>query len=259
MINFLKINPNIGKTIATTAGARAALAAAQRANPSVVRAAQRLFQAFDLGTQLFGGAFEDAPLKLMGGMTPKMVMEQQRAIRGLNPAHVNRWYIRVTDLNPPDLKRPGESGGFPRDVNVSTVFDLLAQDVSYGPSTVQADKVNIGSAVLDRPNGTEAVELQITTLDDEWGTLKRWFDAKSSQVAAEDGTFGVPNDYCITIEVVHGLSSPDIERPQGAPPPYRLFLMMRPGSINHELTRKEDRLAEVTMTFQQFDTFYKAS
>lgn len=257
-----RLNPGFIETAKTTAGHRAAQAVAQRMTPQVVRDVQRIMQA----ANFIGGALdvstgidaldnlaglarspEDRPTPLLGGLTPKAALEQMRQLREARLARKNLWYIRVTDPNPPvnNYFRAGDAFAPP-------MFDLFALDVAYGPSTLTGEKVAIGSAVLDKLTGSEAVEMTVTTMDDERGTLKRWFEAKANQAARPDGTFGLPGEYCVNIEVVHAIASPDVPNSQRA---YRSHLRMRPGSIQYDLSRRDQAIQELQMAFSQFDTF----
>lgn len=242
----LKINPLIVETVKTTAVSKAILAAAQIASPKVVLAAQRLFQAADFLEQLFG-TYMDQPNALMGGATPRQALEVARLIQSANPSRKNLWFIRLADPNPPAEVILGGSN-----LVHTHLLDLLALDVSYAPSTLVGDRVAAGSAVLDKVTGREPVELQLTTLDDERGTLKRWFDGKVSQAANADGTFGLPSEYCVDIEIVHGV--PAAEIPQAALA-YKFMARMRPVSIQHEASRRDEAFQELQMSFTQFDTF----
>lgn len=132
------------------------------------------------------------------------------------------------------------------------MFNLFATSVSYAPSTMVGEKVQFGSAISDRLTGTEAVELQLTTMDDEVGTLKRWFEGKFDQAAHTDGTFGVPGDYLVDIAIYHAVAKKDDRA-------YRFHAKMRPQNIQHELSRSEQAMQELTITFSQFDSFMKPS
>ncbi|WP_374566033.1 hypothetical protein [Ideonella sp.] len=232
-------------TALQTAGAKAAVAVASRLSPAQVKLASQIVHAGQQLDNVFGPQFENTPNSLLGGMTPLQAMERIREIHRARPAMKANFYVRITDLNPPNLG----SG-----LNAEGVLQLLAVDVSYNPATLTGDKVAIGGAVMDRLTGSEAVELRITTMDDEIGTLKSWFDAKCSQAVAQDGTFGLPRDYCVFIEVVHGLPDPEVVAASGSEP-YSAHVWMRPVTVEHELSRREQALAELNMTFTQFDSF----
>lgn len=130
-------------------------------------------------------------------------------------------------------------------------FDLLAMDVSYGSSLI-SDHVQLGGAFMDRPTGRNPSEMQITTLDDEAGTLKRWFEGKMEQAVHTDGTFGLPWEYLVTIEVVHAIPSEQVDGWEGA---YYKALRLRPEAVQVELSRRDQALMEHQFTFKQFDNF----
>lgn len=130
-------------------------------------------------------------------------------------------------------------------------FDMLAVEVSYGPS-LQSDHVQIGGTFMDRPLGRNPTELSITTMDDEAGTLKRWFASKLNQVANPDGTFGLPADYLVNIEIVHAVASAEVPTAGLA---YSHTMRMRPTSIQIDHSRRDQGVAELPMIFNQFDAF----
>jgi hypothetical protein len=130
-------------------------------------------------------------------------------------------------------------------------FDLLAMDVSYGPSLI-SDHVQVGSGFIDRPTGRNPTELSITTMDDEAGSLKRWFNGKMDQVALPDGTFGLPADYLVTIEIVHAIPSAEVPGYELA---YSKTMRMRAQTLQVDLSRREQAVAELSMTWTQFDNW----
>lgn len=247
----LKINTGYADMIKgvakQTAVARLMSMAAQKASPGLIKAAQVIFQARDLLETIFGERFEDKPNPLMGHMTPKQVMELQRRIREMGPARRNLFYIQISDGNVPRTS-------YETQTTATDAIRLLALDVSYNGRTIAAEKVNIGSAVMDRPTGSESTELSITTMDDESGTLKRWFEGKLAQVVRPDGTFGVPAEYQVDIEIVHGIASSDINQKFVARA-YRALLTMRPVGIQHELSRRDQGPEEIQMTFTSVDSW----
>lgn len=246
-----KINPGyadlIKGAVKRTATSRALLTAAQKASPGLIQAAQRIFQARDLIETIFGERFEDKPNPLMGHMTPRQVMEVQQRIREMGPARRNLFYIQVTDGNIP--RTAGQSA-----TTATDVLRLLATDVSYNGRSIASEKLPIGAALMDRPTGIEPVEVSITTMDDEVGSLKRWFHGKLEQIAHTDGTFGVPSEYQVDIEIVHGIASPDIDQKFVARA-YTAVYTVRAATIQHELTRRDQGPEEIQMTFSQTDSW----
>lgn len=253
-----KITPNLSKvtdTLIRTAAGKAAMMAAQRASPTLVSAASRIFQAADLLQAVFGTPFEDRPNELLGWMTPRQVAEIQKLIRDAGPVRKNVFCLRIADPNPPAMEIDGVAAG----VGVAGMFDLLAMDVSYSLFTLTGDKVPIGSAVMDKVTGIEAVEIQVTTIDDETGTLKRWFERKCAQAANPDGTFNPQGKYAFEMEIVHGLPhdhgiSPTLPAEKVA----KVFsnrYRVRTASVQCEMSRRDQALQELQMTFTQVDTW----
>lgn len=253
-----KITPNVGKvtdTLVRTAGGKAALMAAQRASPTLISAASRIFQAADLLQAVFGTPFEERPNELLGWLTPRQVAEIQSMVRQAGPVRKNVFCIRIADPNPP----PMEIGGVAAGAGVAGLFDLLAVDVSYTPRSITGDKVSVGSAVMDKVTGTEAVDIQVTTIDDERGTLKRWFERKCGQVANGDGTFNPVGRYAFEMEIVHGLPHDHGLSPQlpadKVDKAYSNAYRVRPVSLQVEMSRRDQALQELQMTFTQVDTW----
>ena len=111
----------------------------------------------------------------------------------------------------------------------------------------------IGSGSMDPLASSERTELRITTLDDSRGSIKRWFAGKAKQAVREDGTSGVPADYLVVIEVTHMATAP-VDAKDGR---RKQRWLMRPASIQIELSRRAAELEELQMSFVQFDTFMK--
>lgn len=230
------------------AGARSAILAAQRAVPLVIREVQGLLDFSPPPPPKPGEVrnIQHIPLPLLGGVTLERARQMHDMVREARVARKNLWFVRLTEASPPG---PGASG-------VGGVLDLLALDVSYSPCTLVGEKTNVGAAVLDRLSGVESVELSMTVMDDEAGTIKRWFEAKCRQAAHPDGTFGLPVDYCVDIEIVHAVAAEDV--PTRAQP-YTSHFTMRPQSIQLDLSRRESGFQEHTITFTEFDSFMSAA
>lgn len=246
----LSINPNFVPGLARSAVASAGIMAAQHASPTVIKAAQRIFSALRIAESVFGQQFVDTPIESLGGLTPNQLKAIHGRIRDAGPARKNLFFVRLTDGNPPKLPY-GDSA------TATGLLDLLVLDVSYGTSTLTGEKVAVGSGMMDQVTGSEAIEMQITTMDDGAGTLKRWFDAKVRQAAHDDGTFGLPADYVVTIEVVHGVASPEVPG-EFIAKAYKKSVRMRPVSCQHELSRRDQAPSELQMTFTQVDTWLDA-
>lgn len=225
----------------TSAAARLSSMVAQKLSPTSVRKIQQLLQATSFVSGIAGDGLQDAQQPLLGGMTLRDARETYEQLRDAQLARKNLFFVRVIDYNPPPVE-------YADGMYFTSLFNLFALDVSYSPNTLTGEKVPLGSAVMDKLTGTEHSEMSITTMDDSRGSLKRWFEAKTSQAAHADGTFGVPAEYWLDIEVYHAT-------PQARDDAYKYSMRMRTQNIQHELSRRDQAMTEMAMTFTQFDTF----
>lgn len=179
-----------------------------------------------------------AATPLFGGISPTEARRIYDGMRGHRLSKKNLWLIEVSSklMGSSELER----------------FNLFATDVEYAPFTISGEKRKVGGAVVDSVQGGEPVELRLTTMDDQSGSLKKWFAAHHGAAAAEDGTVGVPASYAITIKVVHAFITRGSNR--GG---YEDIGLFRPANLEFSLSRREDGLQEVQMTFSQLDTFMK--
>lgn len=274
------------ETLQRTAGAKISQKVGQLFSPKAILAVQRILQAGDFLQGALGlDGIDELPQPLLGGVTLAKAREIYSQLYEARLARKNLFFIQVQDINPPDLKlvpprtattapksllgqalslaREATGGGLGGMIssalgagkkaaapNVDNLFNLFATSVSYTPNTMTGERVHFGAASMDKLTGTEPVELQITTMDDEVGTLKRWFDGKFAQAAHSDGTFGLPYEYCVNITIYHAV-------PQADERAYQFNATFRPQNIQHELARAEQAMQEIQMTFSQFDTFIK--
>ena len=173
---------------------------------------------------------------LLGGVTPLRAMEYLTS--SPERAMSNLFLVSVEPL---DSKALSESDA----------FNMFCQSVDYAPFTVSGEYQRVGSVLVDSLTGNEAVEMQMTTLDDKAGTLKRWFAQMSARAASSDGTFGVPASYGIKISVTHAFGGGDI--PEAA---YTDTGYFRVANLALNGARGENALSELQMTFNQIDTFW---
>lgn len=168
-------------------------------------------------------------LSFLGGDFPTMVAtgisKSLNAVLGATPA------------------APMSNGG----VNVPHMFNLFATDVSYS-TALGGEKISIGGATIDKMSGREPVEIEVTTLDDEAGTIKRWFEAKKDQAAHRDGTFGLPDDYCVRITIIHATPTENIKA-------FGNQFLVRPVTANYDLSRSAQEMETLRLSFTQFDSF----
>jgi len=189
----------------------------------------------DLAAQ---AAYWAMPTPLFGGISPLEAKRIYDTLRGEHFAKKNLWLLEVKSALTGDLWNER--------------FNLFATELEYSPFIIAGDKSRVGGAVMDMVQGSEPVEIRLTTLDDAIGSVKTWFAAHHAAVAARDGTIGVASSYAITFKVVHAFLTR--ESNFGGHENIGLF---RPVNLDVSLSRREDGLQEVTMTFSQLDTFMR--
>lgn len=179
--------------------------------------------------------------QLLGGITLDEAARIASEVQATQYARKNLWFLELKDSNPP--------AGFD---DISHAFNLFATDVAFGPNTIAGETKSIGMAVMDVVTGTERTEMRITTYDDTSGTIKGWFDAKCGQIAHSDGTAGVPYDYLIQFDVTQSATDDIGAALFGG---YKSTFIMRPATREVELSRGENGLEQIQLTFVQFDNF----
>ena len=180
-------------------------------------------------------------LPLLGGITRDEAKRIAAEVQATNYARKNLWYLELADWKPVDGAE-----------DISHAFNMFATDITYGPWTLTSDAKSIGMAVMDAPTGAERTELRITTYDDTKGTIRRWFDAKAGAVAHSDGTLGLPIDYLLTIKIVQSATDAVGGALFGS---YSNMFVVRASTLDFELSRSENGLQQLQMTFTEFDTF----
>jgi len=176
------------------------------------------------------------PTPLFGGISPAMAKAMHQESTGIEYAKKNLFIIEVSSL----------IGG-----DFSSRFNMLASSVEYSPTTITGNKIKIGGATTDSVQSSEPTELSITTLDDSNGSIKAWFNDHAHAVVSSDGTVGLPAYYAIKIKIVHAI----IESSLFSLGAYEDIGLYRPAGLSISLSRSEDALQEITMTFSQLDTF----
>lgn len=158
----------------------------------------------------------------------------------IEKAWKNLYYVEITEFRR-SQEAPSGAGG----------FNDYVFDVGFAPVTMPGEQVQIGSGNMDSLSSTERVEVRMTVIDDIRGSIKRWFIAKCDQAARVDGTFGLPVEYLVTVDLTHMATlGPE-------PPSKRLRhkFVMRPTNLEVELSRRDAGLEELQLSFVQFDTF----
>lgn len=177
-------------------------------------------------------------LPIYGGLSIAQVQRLHDEVLSANHVRKNLFVLEITSYAEGDM---------------SDVFNLLCVDLEYEPWNIAADKQRAGGVVLDFVTGQEAVEMRMTTYDNEDGALKSFFARHHAAVAAQDGSVGVPAEYALKIKVLHGVAKGG-NRVSSAYADEGLF---RVASCGVGLSRREQALQELPLTFSQLDTFMK--
>lgn len=199
-------------------------------------ALDNLFEKFGINGTLLPGSAAAGPSQLLGGITLQQAKEIFDQSIATDFAKKNLWCIRVRNLQ----------GGTPLDIN------LFATDVSYPGFTVTGDAVHVGSGSFDTVTNSERREMRVVTMDDTGGSVKRWFAERHDVMCHADGTFGLPIEYLFRVDVLHAFIN---EETDGAPAGWVDTFIMRPGNMDLDLSRREDGMQEIQLTFVQWDTF----
>lgn len=85
---------------------------------------------------------------------------------------------------------------------IMSVYNILATNLHYSPITIENETFQIGSALVDSPTTGQPTDLSLTVMDDEQGTIKRFFKDMASRVIHSDGTVGVQADGLVKIRRV---------------------------------------------------------
>jgi hypothetical protein len=178
---------------------------------------------------------------LLGGITLDEARRIAAEVQATQYSKKNLWFLEIEDWKPPSGSK-----------DISHAFNLFATDVAYGPWTITSEAKAVGMAQFDIVTGSERVELRITTYDDTKGTIRKWFDAKCSKIEHQDGTIGLPVDYLITMRVTQSAIDEIGGSLFGS---YKETFVVRPSSIDIELSRSDDTLQQLQLVFTQFDTF----
>lgn len=176
------------------------------------------------------------PTELLGGITLKQARQMFDECMETSWQKRNLWFINITNI----------SGGLPFNLN------LFATDVGYTGFNTIGDPIQIGSGFADQPIAGERREIRVTTMDDQYGSAKRWFKDRYDRMIHRDGTVGLPIEYLFRVSIIHARVT---EQLSSGDDPFIDSFIVRPGSIENELSRREDSLAEYQMSFVQSDTF----
>lgn len=195
-----------------------------------------LFGKLGINGMLLPGLSAGGTSVLLGGITLDEARRRFEEHRNIDFAKKNLWCIRVRNVQ----------GGRAMDIN------MLALDVNYPSYSVQGEPVLLGSGSFDNVTNSERREIRVTTLDDSAGSVKKWFRERHDAMCRADGTFGLPVDYVFRVDVLHAFIDETVDGAYGG---WIDSYLMRPGTLDNDLSRRESGLQELQMTFVQWDTF----
>lgn len=176
----------------------------------------------------------DVEHPLFGGVTLKRAKEIHREAVATPWARKNLFHVTVDS--------PIAIGN-----GATNIFNLFCIGADYSPITLTGTKHAIGTSVVDVLKATESIDLRLTTLDDTAGTLKSWFTNLARLAAPSDGTVNVPADFATRFTIRHAFIDGERGFPDRA--------LFRPGALETSLSRTDQGMQELTMTFVQLDTF----
>jgi len=180
-------------------------------------------------------------LRLLGGISLEEAGRLMAEVQATNYAKKNLFFITFGEIE--------TEAGYE---DMAHAFNMFAVDVAYSPGGITSEAKAIGMGVMDVITGADRAEVRITTYDDARGTIRGWFEAKLKKVKHHDGTVGTPFQYMVKIAVSQSATD---EVGAGLFGRFQTNYLMRPVDIDYELSRAEDGLQQIQMTFAQFDTF----
>jgi hypothetical protein len=197
------------------------------------------------------------PSRAMGGVTPSEAKRIMQATLQTKFARKNLFLVQITRTPTQDMPEGSDWLTSKSTANLP-LFNLFVTDLSYTGFSINAEQQRVGSQILDQPIGRDPFDLRITTLDNEQGQIKQWFSFLASRIARTDGTMRVPSEYLIKIKIMHGFVTEESKRHwlggNGVQVHEHWYRM---GSMEVDLSRKEDGFEELTIVLHRFDSFHK--
>ena len=182
---------------------------------------------------------QDAAMQHNGNLTIAQIWQNYQLT---NVDNLSRKNFYILEINDRQASQPTQNGAY------HSLFDLVATHLSFTSFDIQGEAVQIGSVEAEKIGANARTILNLTVFDDETGTIKQWAQTKATTVAASDGTVMPPAFYCFEVRIVFGTNIADSRF-------YEQIYTMRVQTMPHELSRNEQGLEEITLTFAQTDTF----
>lgn len=126
-----------------------------------------------------------------GSDTHKDDFNKRRLIShvGIRQGFAEPWQFRVLiDAMPQNLS--GIKGG-----SAHSLFDFLVKDVSFGPTELAGEPVEVGGTVFTFPKSSQPTTITMTVKDSDDWQLYTWFNEWASKVVNADGSFNTPSTF----------------------------------------------------------------
>ena len=175
---------------------------AQNINNLGFKADQRLEQFLttnltDLGLGAYGSSNADNnALLFAGGLSLKEMRQIIELADGKNLSHSNFFLLEISD--------PYGNGATEGIQPHLSKFNLFTQSLDLNPIETTGDPIQIGSATVNIPTQSGLTEMNLTVLDDRYGTIKRWAKQKQAMSTPSDGSV-MPAVYrTFAVRIIYG-------------------------------------------------------
>lgn len=202
-------------------------------NGNLLGAAERALSAS--GISIGAGNF-NMPTAMLGGLSPQQTLNLYSQHHGIDFCRKNLWLLEVSSA------LSGENDS----------FNMYAISADFNPITITGEKKQVGAAHIDTVNSADPVEINLTTLDDVNGSIKQWIEDHAAATVSSDGTVGLPIDYAISIKFTHAYANRLTSSLSNG---YQSKGLFRVGNLALSLSRSEQALSELSISFVQLDTF----
>lgn len=177
----------------------------------------------------------------MANALQQLESRYETAMRYL-PQKAGDFRLKITDPKPP-------SG-----VNMQQVQEFLRV---YAPTVEPSNFVSIGNEYspigglqLASIAAQENMGFAVSCHDTRSGLIRQWLSGKAKQMVHENGTYGVPADYCLILDILS-----DASENQGS---FGLRRMVKLESANYSHDVSADLLM-LNVQFAEFDAFISSA
>lgn len=233
----LQASLNLGVSELTRRVANPTLNWAHRADEKLAHIARKGLKTFGLNAFNNESAVRDS-MRHAGNLSMYNIWENYH---NTNPDLLSRKNFYILEVNDRSDRAPTNNG------HKHSMFNLLATSLSFNSFDISGESVQVGAIELDKLSASTRTTMNLTMLDDEFGTIKRWAEHKSQTMASSDGTFMPPSYYVFDVRVVFSTNVALSDY-------YEQIYTMRVQSMPHELSRTDQGLEEIQLVFAQADT-----